>query len=171
MFRYMFTRRLTVALMVMVSVCTLFWACSGEPSRAQTESKDGQLNRGANEDIQRVNEFLNTFQSRYSSRDFDGLTDLFMKGGSVVVDFEGEVRRYSTREWLALTKNIFERYSNLSDRLTEREIAVYRNIAVVLCRYDFDGPMEHSTGYDIFSLVRHDDSWLIVSLLYSGDRR
>ena len=122
-------------------------------------------------DIQGVNEFIDTFQERYSAMDYEGVSELFMKGGAVVVDHEGKIRTYSTREWLSMTENIFENTSQITDRLTEREIDVYRNIAVVQCRYDFSSPVEQSTGHDIFSLVRSGDKWLIVSLMYSGDKK
>ena len=171
MSRYIFQQKMAFVPAALILVCTLFWACSGAPSRAQANIEEPTGVEGINDDIQSVNDFIDTFQELYSSRDHEGLSDLFMKGGAVVIDFEGTIYRYSTREWLVMTKNIFENTSNISDRLTEREINVYRNIAVVRCRYDFSSRTERSTGHDIFSLVRHNDTWLIVSLMYSGDTK
>jgi len=151
--------------------CAVILACSGAPMRAQAQDQLSGKTEANDKDIQSVNEFIDEFQQLYSSRDIEGVRKLFMSGGAVVIDFSGKIYRYSTREWLDLTEDVFKKCPTISDRLTEREIDVYRSIAVVRCRYDFDSPFEHSTGHDIFSLIRHGDSWLIVSLMYSGDAK
>jgi hypothetical protein len=163
--------KLTIVLPVSILACVIILACSGVPTRAQSQGQPAAKPDAVEKDIQSVNEFIDKFQQLYSSRDFEGVRELFMGGGAVVIDFSGKIYRYSTREWLDLTEDLFKKCSTISDRLTEREIDVYRNIAVVRCRYDFDSPYEHSTGHDIFSLIRHGDSWLIVSLMYSGDAK
>jgi hypothetical protein len=99
------------------------------------------------------------------------VSELFLDGGTVTIDFDGRIKTYTTKAWLDMTSEIFEYDSSISDRLTERSITVYGNIAVATCRYDFDSRFEHSFGHDIFSLARYGDNWLIVSLMYSGQRK
>ena len=149
----------------------VLYACGTTPSDAASRSAPLRASAPDSEDVKSANRFLDSFQEAYSNMDIAGVSELFMENGAVVTDFEGRIRRYTSEGWLEMTGSIFKNSSRMKDRLTEREITVYRNIAVVNCRYDFDSPSEHSTGYDIFSLVRHEDSWLIVPLIYSDDRK
>ena len=166
--RYLLTGRTLFVSLALVFTCAILSACSGSPSRAQTDTKAPETAVQTDPDVLSVDRFIDTFQECYTSKDIEGLSALLTDDGNIIVDFSGKIRSYSSREWLELTRNIFENTSQLSDRLTERVINVYGNIAVVQCRYDFESPVERSTGHDIFSLVRDGDSWLIVSLMYSG---
>ncbi len=174
------TGKIFFAILIFAMSCAIVFACSGGPSNAQDEGSNAKGEAAAGKpqstvetpvdpDIASVNAFIDEFQDRYTAQDIEGVGKLFMKDGAVVVDYEGKISSYTTREWLERTANIFKRGDKISDRLTERDITVYRNIAVVKCRFDFASSWEKSYGHDIFSLVRHDDRWLIVSLTYSGD--
>jgi hypothetical protein len=161
---------LSVAMLFIAGAVLL--ACGSQPSNAGPEgnaSRESAVEE--DEDVRSINAFLDTFQTEYSNRDIEGVSALFMSGGKVVTDFEGRVRTYDVENWLEMTGSIFDNYSHLSDRLTEREITVYGNIAVAKCRYDFDSSFEKSYGHDIFSLVRRSEGWLIVSLMYSGQEK
>ena len=171
MSRYLNIGKLVIFIPSILLIFLLFLACTRVQVNAQTQPPEAAVQGIADADKQSVDAFIDKFQQLYSSRDIEGVKALFMSGGAVVIDYAGKVKRYTTREWLELTENIFDENDSLSDRLTEREIDVYRNVAVVRCRYAFDSESEHSSGHDIFSLVRHGDSWLIVSLMYTGDRR
>lgn len=163
--------KLIVGFILLAFAGALLLACGTSPSKAGTELEGtGVIPEETDEDIRSVNEFLDTFQERYSARDIKGVSRLFMDISPVMVDFEGRLTAYTIEEWLDMTENVFDGNSRISDKLTERSIIVYGKIAVATCRYEFKSAAEHSTGHDIFSLLRTPDGWRIVSLMYSGER-
>ena len=163
--------KLSIGIILLLFASALLWACNTSPSKAEP-GNDGTvaLSSEIDEDILSVDRFIDAFQDRYTARDLRGVSQLFLDTSDVVVDFDGRVTHYTIDEWIDMTANVFSKYSGISDKLTEREITVYGEIAVVICRYDFDSSFEHSHGHDIFSLVRTPDGWRIVSLMYSGQR-
>ena len=162
--------KLIIGFILLAFAGALLLACGTSPSKAGTEEGTGVIPGETDEDIRSVNEFLDTFQERYSARDIKGVSRLFMDISTVMVDFEGRLTAFTIEDWLDMTENVFDRNSRISDKLTERSITVYGKIAVATCRYDFKSATEHSSGHDIFSLVRTPDGWRIASLMYSGQR-
>ena len=164
--------KLIIGFILLAFASALLLACGTSPSKAGTDDGNATVTAEGetSEDIRSVDEFLDTFQERYSARDIKGVSRLFMDISTVMVDFEGRLTAYTIEDWLDMTENVFDSNPRISDKLTERSIMVYGKIAVATCRYDFKSAVEHSTGHDIFSLVRTPDGWRIVSLMYSGER-
>jgi len=163
--------KLSIGIILLFFASALLWACNTSPSKAEP-GNDGTVvaSEEIDEDVLAVDRFIDAFQQRYTARDLKGVSQLFLDTSDVIVDFDGRLTFYTIEDWLEMTSRVFKIHKGISDRLTEREITVHGEIAVVVCRYDFSSSEEHSHGHDIFSLVRTRDGWRIVSLMYSGQR-
>jgi len=119
-----------------------------------------------------VNKVIDDFQDAYSSRNIVGVQTLFHPKAVVAIDFanNAEQRVMMVSEWAIATKEVFKEHLTISDKLTNREINVYRGgIATVVCDYDYRDPASHQTGNDVFTLIKIHGKWKIVSLVFSGD--
>lgn len=129
-------------------------------------------NASAEDDIDAVNKVIDEFQTAYSSKNITDVQNLFHHKAVVGIDFYSnkDQKIMSLLEWLNSTKEIFRERSTISDKLTDRDINVYRGaLATVVCNYDYRDGVSHQAGVDVFTLMKIRGKWKIISLIFSGD--
>ena len=148
-----------IASLLIVPVLVLTFCGLNEVSRAADNSDA-------------VNKVIDEFQTAYSAKNVVGVQSLFHPKGVVAIDFSSNTEQsvMTVGEWATATKEIFNKQTTISDKLTNREINVYRGgMATVVCDYDYNDMASHQAGKDVFTLIRIHGKWRIVSLVFSGD--
>jgi len=126
----------------------------------------------AHDDIDRINALLDEFEDTYSNKRVNDVRQLFYANSVIAIDLDGgqNQRVVGLEDWLQATEQtIFKLNENISDRLTNREIVVLRNIAYVVCNYTYIDDTHKAQGMDVFTLLKTRDRWRIVSLQWTGD--
>lgn len=126
----------------------------------------------AADDIDAVNKVIDDFQESYSAEKIEDFQTLFHHKAVIGIDFDSHADQtlMTLVEWTTGTKEMFSERNRVSDKLTEREINIYRgSLATVVCNYDYRDNVSHQTGMDVFTLMKIKGKWRIVSLIFSGD--
>ena len=118
-----------------------------------------------------VDALITKFQTAYSAKDYQTLQSCFHPKANIAIDYKGGTihASYYIPDWIAETKKIVGGLPNVKDVLSNREIVVYRNLATVVADYDYRGGGDHEAGQDLFTVVKFDGQWKILSLAFYGD--
>jgi hypothetical protein len=126
-----------------------------------------------------VLETLHAYYEDFSARDWDAFAEHFWPGADITTVWQppGEhsdrVVPTAIEDFLAQapagpgSKEVFE------ERMLAADIRVHRNLAQAWVRYGtrFGDPdsVEYWEGIDAFALLKHDGTWRIASLVFTGD--
>ena len=124
------------------------------------------------DDIKDVDKLIDSFQTAYSNKQANELRNLFHSGGVVAYDGDqGKSQRvFGVEDWIQGTdKNVFQIHKEISDRLTDRQIVVLRNIAYAVCNYTYTDETKTGKGTDVLTFIKIHDTWKILSLQWTGD--
>jgi len=124
-------------------------------------------------DLDDINAVIDSFEDAYSNEQLNDLRNLFFAEAVIAYDCEeGRTQRvHELEDWLAGTQEVtFDLNEFISDTLSNREITVFRNIAYVVCDYEYLDDNEVGIGIDIFTLMKMRNRWRILSLQFTGDQ-
>ena len=109
------------------------------------------------DDIKDVDKLIDSFQEAYSNKQANELRNLFHSGGVVAYDAnQGQTQKvYGVEDWIQGTdKYVFQIHKTISDRLTDRDIVVYRNIAYAVCSYTYTDETKVGKGTDVITFIK-----------------
>ncbi|MFH1514727.1 MAG: nuclear transport factor 2 family protein [bacterium] len=132
----------------------------------------GTRNAFAVDDIEAVNTVIDEFQAAYSAKNLGDVQKLFHYNAVVGIDYDNHTSQdiMIVSDWAKITREIFKSKLEISDKLTNRKIDVYRDsMATVVCDYNYRDNSNHQAGIDVFTLMKIKGRWKIISLIFSGD--
>lgn len=150
-----------------LSICACLAVSGIVAARSELKGDD------SSSDVQLINKVIDDFQEAYSNKQADKLRTLFCSEAVIGYD-QNEGREQgviSIDEWIQYTKeNTFRLHEKISDRLTNREITVFRNIAYAVCDYTYTDYKVTYKGIDVITFMKIKNRWRIVSLQWTGEQ-
>jgi hypothetical protein len=135
------------------------------------------VDRSGEEDI--ILKFIENYYRDFSSRDWITFRTYFWEDGTITTvwqqpgDTVSKVHSVTIDEFIRQTPDGPDSQPVFEERLLNAEIEVRGNLARVWARYNaIFGTEQHLSewqGTDLFSLLKHDGTWKIVSLTFESD--
>ena len=129
----------------------------------------GNVDSEKSEILETVNKFLKVLETGDT-----GLAKeiLVIEGSNFSIREEGDSYRIKHTNYNELIASLPEMKGRYKEIITDPEILVHKNIAVLWAKYKFfiDGKFSHC-GVDSFSLIKIEDKWKIASIIYTVEKK
>jgi hypothetical protein len=118
--------------------------------------------------VEEIKEFIGRYFKTWSNQDMKGYDGCFLPDAAIqFIDEEGQLTTYGRRQFVA-SQTDFHRKSQV--RATEVpesiDVRFEGKLARVVVYWKLTAGMRTETGYDHFTLLKHDGNWRIVNLTF-----
>ncbi|MCK5221607.1 MAG: nuclear transport factor 2 family protein [Candidatus Aminicenantes bacterium] len=129
----------------------------------------GNIKNEKDKILETVNKFLKVLETGDT-----GLAKeiLVIEGSNFSIREEGGSYKIKHTNYNELIASLPEMKGRYKEIITDPEILVHKNIAVLWAKYKFfiDGKFSHC-GVDSFSLIKIEDKWKIASIIYTVEKK
>jgi len=139
----------------------------------------GTVGYGTAAERQAILEVLEVYYSDFSGRDWDAFSNHFWPGADMTTVWQppGEtadrVVPTTIEEFVSQAPQGPDSREIFEERMLDAEVRVFNNLAQAWVRYGmrFGDPdsVQYWEGIDAFTLLKHDDTWRIASLVFTND--
>jgi hypothetical protein len=124
--------------------------------------------RAKDQRVDEIKEFIGRYFKTWSSQDMKGYDGCFLPDATVqFIDEEGQLSTHGRRQFIASQTDFHRKAQVRATEVPESiDVRFEAKLARVVVFWKLTQGMRTETGYDHFTLLKHDGNWRIVNLTF-----